>query len=96
MALTVSDLEMLSKCDFVVLTLSSNYGRRVYEMMHNHHMDTSDRIISLDQMYYIWTESLRIFRFLSKHESKHSTFTSTNILNIGDEILLNEILHEPI
>jgi glycoprotein 6-alpha-L-fucosyltransferase len=69
LALTTADLEMLSKCDFVVLTHSSNFGRRVLEMMYNYHVDAADRVISVDYMYYNWAYFKRLFKIVFRHDS---------------------------
>ncbi|XP_053381464.1 alpha-(1,6)-fucosyltransferase-like [Mercenaria mercenaria] len=45
------DIQMLSMSDFVVCTMSSNIGRRVYELMHASYWDAPARIKSLDIEY---------------------------------------------
>ncbi len=47
------DLFVLSKCDFVVATHSSNFGRLVYELMHIIEPNPFYKFKSLDSSYYI-------------------------------------------
>jgi glycoprotein 6-alpha-L-fucosyltransferase len=84
LALTTADLEMLSKCDYVVLTFSSNFGRRVLELMFNYHMDAVDRIVSVDHMYYNWAYPKRLFKVVVRHSN------ATRSLNVGDIVFLTE------
>ena len=47
------DLFILSRCNFVALTFSSNFGRLVYELMHVDDPNPFIRYVSLDSKYYI-------------------------------------------
>jgi hypothetical protein len=47
------DLFILSKCDFIVATHSSNFGRLVYEFMHANDPDPFVKFKSVDKDYYI-------------------------------------------
>ena len=47
------DLFILSKCDFVVATHSSNFGRLVYEFMHIEDPDPFHKFKSVDRAYFI-------------------------------------------
>ena len=47
------DLYVLSKCNFVVATHSSNFGRLVYEFMHIDDPNPFNRFKSLDKNYFI-------------------------------------------
>uniref|UniRef100_H2YFV1 GT23 domain-containing protein n=1 Tax=Ciona savignyi TaxID=51511 RepID=H2YFV1_CIOSA len=48
----VADVRVLSHCDYVVCTMSSNVCRLVYELMQTLHTDASKRLHSLDKSYY--------------------------------------------
>ena len=45
---TITDMLLISECEFFVGTLSSNFGRIIYELMQNNFVDASWRIRSLD------------------------------------------------
>ena len=47
------DLHILSKCDFVVATFSSNFGRFIYEFMHIEHPNPFYKFKTLDSPYSI-------------------------------------------
>ena len=47
------DLFILAKCDYVLVTHSSNYGRLVYEFMHIDEPNPFYRLKSMDKSYYI-------------------------------------------
>ena len=47
------DLFIFAKCDFVVATFSSNFGRLIYEFMHVGQPNPFNRFKSLDQSYSI-------------------------------------------
>ena len=49
---TIFDLLMLSKSDYFVGTLSSNYGRVPVQLMANKYVDPSQYVLSLDEEYY--------------------------------------------
>ena len=49
---TIFDLVMLSKSDYFVGSLSSPYGRIVFQLMANKYVDPSQYVSSLDQGYY--------------------------------------------
>ena len=46
------DIILLSQCEYVVCTLSSNVGRVVYELMSLKYMNFTKRVVSLDKEYY--------------------------------------------
>nr|XP_002123485.3 alpha-(1,6)-fucosyltransferase-like isoform X1 [Ciona intestinalis] len=48
----VTDVLILSKCDYLVCTFSSNVCRLSYELMHTHTADASVKFHSLDDIYY--------------------------------------------
>lgn len=53
----IQDVHMLSISDFLVCTFTSNVCRIAYELMQQHHVDASDRFISLDKQWHFagWT-----------------------------------------
>uniref|UniRef100_A0A023FVF4 Alpha-(1,6)-fucosyltransferase n=1 Tax=Amblyomma parvum TaxID=251391 RepID=A0A023FVF4_AMBPA len=46
------DIHMLSRCDYLVCTFSSQVCRLAYEMMQLSYVDAADRFRSLDDIYY--------------------------------------------
>ncbi|XP_002170367.3 alpha-(1,6)-fucosyltransferase isoform X1 [Hydra vulgaris] len=48
----ISDVELLSECDFLVCTFSSQVCRLAYEFMNHKHTDASKNVRSLDDIYY--------------------------------------------
>lgn len=48
----ILDIHMLSKCDFLSCTFSSQVCRMAYEIMQLSHVDASKRFQSLDDIYY--------------------------------------------
>jgi glycoprotein 6-alpha-L-fucosyltransferase len=47
-----ADSKILSKCDFVVVTLSSNVGRLVYELLQIEKGDAAHKLVSVDYGYW--------------------------------------------
>jgi len=47
----IRDVEMLSRCDYIVCTFSSNVGRLAYELMQRNKIDASQDYYSLDVAY---------------------------------------------
>ncbi len=45
------DIILLSRCEYVVCTLSSNVGRVVYEILSLKHANVTERLVSLDVSY---------------------------------------------
>lgn len=58
----VLDVFMLSKCDFIVCTLSSQVCRLAYELMQVHHTDASRLVYSLDDVYYFGGQQEHVLR----------------------------------
>ena len=50
---TLTDILLMSECDFFVGTQSSNIGRVVYELMQTKYFDASWRMRSLDLKYFV-------------------------------------------
>ncbi|XP_048483245.1 alpha-(1,6)-fucosyltransferase isoform X2 [Plutella xylostella] len=46
------DLQLLSSCDYIVCTFSSQIGRLAYEMMQANRADASNSYFTLDDIYY--------------------------------------------
>lgn len=83
MALTNADFKVLSKCDFTVVTYSSNYGRRIYEMKYNFFRDAIERIVSLDSPYFVYIQNRREYKVVFRHKSRRPKMT----LKIGDKVV---------
>lgn len=49
---TFTDLELLSKCEYIVISDSTKFSRTVYEMMSSRYVDAYDRVVSLDEVYH--------------------------------------------
>jgi glycoprotein 6-alpha-L-fucosyltransferase len=62
------DVHLASLCDFLVCTLSSNVGRRIYEFMYNQYIDAHERMFSLDHRYFEFGESRQTFKVLIDHK----------------------------
>ncbi|XP_046981052.1 alpha-(1,6)-fucosyltransferase-like [Schistocerca americana] len=81
------DIHLLSMCDFVVCTFSSNICRLVYEMMQSLHVDASTRVTSLDWDYgFTGMQKLRLYRVILQHSAR-----SAEEMNMrrGDIIAVN-------
>jgi glycoprotein 6-alpha-L-fucosyltransferase len=48
----IVDIHLLTQCDYVVATFSSNIGRTVYELMQALRGDASSHVMSLDSEYF--------------------------------------------
>jgi glycoprotein 6-alpha-L-fucosyltransferase len=62
------DVHLASLSDFLVCTLSSNIGRRIYEFMYNQYIDAHARVFSLDNRYFEFGENRQRFRVLIDHK----------------------------
>ena len=65
------DLFILAKCNYVIATHSSNFGRLVYEIMHFNEPNPFNKFKSLDMDYYIHGYKSNIF---SKNYDMPSNF----------------------
>jgi hypothetical protein len=82
---TIADMEMLAICDFVMVTYSSNWGRRIFEMMYNNYVDAAQRIISLDRKYHYFFPTKETWKIVFKHDagSRFPAFEVGNVVNLG-------------
>lgn len=76
------DLHMLSLCDYIVCTFSSQVGRVAYEMMQTNRVDASDSFFSLDDIYYFGGQNAhdRVAVMANKGERQDISF------DVGDQI----------
>jgi glycoprotein 6-alpha-L-fucosyltransferase len=89
MAYTIADLEILARCDFVVLTHSSNYGRRVHEMKYNYFVDATERTVSVDKNYHIFVQKEMKYKILQRHVSRNPKVT----LEVGNIVTVDRFWH---
>ncbi len=78
----LNDLFVLSKCDYVVATHSSNFGRLVYELMHIIEPNPFYKFKSLDLNYFIHGYKSNI---LSRDYSIKYNYVSKPIIAIKDK-----------
>ncbi|KAH3883862.1 alpha-(1,6)-fucosyltransferase-like [Dreissena polymorpha] len=83
----ILDIYLLSRCDYLVCTLSSNVCRAAYELMQPLHGDASKWFKSLDHTYYLETDHPHNFVALENHQSRREGEIS---FNAGDAIRLVE------
>ncbi|KAK3745546.1 hypothetical protein QZH41_012460 [Actinostola sp. cb2023] len=67
----IFDIQMLSECDFLVCTFSSQVCRLGYEMMQARHPDASKYFQSLDDIYYFGGQSGHNVRAIVPHEAQN-------------------------
>lgn len=84
-ASVIADMEILAKCDFSVVTYSSNIGRRAFEKKYTYFFDAYDRIFSLDAPYKIFVQKSNQYKIIMKHTSRKSNVT----LKKGDTVLVH-------
>ncbi|XP_052774805.1 alpha-(1,6)-fucosyltransferase-like [Mya arenaria] len=63
----VFDIQLLSRCEFIVCTMSSNVCRLAYELMQLHHGDASEKVVSLDIDYYFFKHLPRMYTAIIAH-----------------------------
>lgn len=61
------DLHLLSRCDLLVATFSSQVGRVAYEMMQANRPDASQDAVSLDDIYYFGGQNAHDRRAVMQH-----------------------------
>lgn len=64
------DIHMLSRCDFLVCTFSSQVCRLAYELLQLSHVDASERFRSLDDVYYFGGQNAHNQRALYNHTAQ--------------------------
>ncbi|XP_015906014.1 alpha-(1,6)-fucosyltransferase [Parasteatoda tepidariorum] len=72
----IIDIHMLSKCDYLVCTFSSQVCRLAYEIMQNFHPDASSYFRSLDDIFYFGGQNdhnqLAIFNHTARNSNEIS------------------------
>ncbi|XP_053389248.1 alpha-(1,6)-fucosyltransferase-like [Mercenaria mercenaria] len=85
------DVHMLSLCDFVICTMSSNVCRLVYELMQLRDGEASSRILSLDIDYYFNRKGyVKMKRFVQSFKQ-----TGTSTINMEGFALVNDKRSNP-
>ncbi|KXJ29841.1 alpha-(1,6)-fucosyltransferase [Exaiptasia diaphana] len=79
----IFDIQMLSECDFLVCTFSSQVCRLGYEIMQSKHPDASKYFQSLDDIYYFGGQSGHNVRAIVSHTPENQDEIS---LEVGDLI----------
>ncbi|XP_052809233.1 uncharacterized protein LOC128237688 [Mya arenaria] len=63
----VRDIVMLSRCDYLVCTMSSNVCKLAYALMHVLRGDASDRVVSVDVDFLYYVRLSRIYTAMLPH-----------------------------
>lgn len=79
------DMHLLTQCDFVVCTFSSNIGRTLYELMQTVRLDASNFIVSLDAPYLNFGEEGRLKKVVRHNEGSVNSLQA----DVGDIVLIN-------
>lgn len=74
--------QLMSKCDFLVVTLSSNLGRRYYEYLYWTRKDAKERIKSLDYRHYENFESPQMYKVIIKNNGKTADQLSAEVSDV--------------
>ncbi|KAJ7363562.1 Alpha-(1,6)-fucosyltransferase [Desmophyllum pertusum] len=77
------DIQMLSECDYLVCTFSSQVCRVAYELMQSSQPDSAKKFQSLDDIYYYSRQSGHDVRAIYSHQAQDSSQID---LVIGDRI----------
>lgn len=64
------DIHMLSRCDYLVCTFSSQVCRLAYELLQLSHVDATERFRSLDDIYYFGGQSAHNQRAIYNHTAQ--------------------------
>jgi glycoprotein 6-alpha-L-fucosyltransferase len=83
----ISDFQILSECDYVVCTFSSNIGRMVYELMQTKRVDASDCIKTIDNYYKNWGPPALATKALMGHRTDDPEQLE---IEAGDTLEINE------
>ncbi|XP_025111317.1 alpha-(1,6)-fucosyltransferase-like [Pomacea canaliculata] len=85
------DLHLLSMCDFVVCTYTSNVCRAVYELMQTRHGDASHKVYSLDSsVYYVTYYDIYYQRAVISHDARSAAEVS---FQVGDLLHIHSYLY---
>ncbi|XP_052774806.1 alpha-(1,6)-fucosyltransferase-like [Mya arenaria] len=82
----VRDTVLLSRCDFLVCTMSSNICRLAYELMHVQTGDAFDRAVSVDVDWFYYLHLSRIYTAMMPHSYPVHMEIS---FKVGDVIITN-------
>lgn len=86
----ITDMYLLSKCDYVVCTFSSNIGRHIYQMMSTFRHDSFHRVRSLDARFHNFWEKQNYFVAVMNHKATHSNEVD---MTAGDQIIVNPLFN---
>ncbi len=82
----LKDIILLSKCDYLICTFSSQVCRLAYELMQVRYTDASWRVQSLDDIYYFGGQNDPYYKAVYDHEP---LVDKNEIeLKVGDKILI--------
>lgn len=79
----ILDIHLLSRSDYLVCTFSSQVCRGAYELMQTLHLDASQSIKSLDDIYFFAGQNVHNYIAMLPHHPKNDEEIA---LNIGDLI----------
>ncbi|XP_052239638.1 alpha-(1,6)-fucosyltransferase-like isoform X2 [Dreissena polymorpha] len=79
----ILDTYLLSRCDYLVCTFSSQVCRVAYELMQPLHGDASERFKSLDDIYYFGGKNAHNWLAVENHQSRREGDIS---FNAGDTV----------
>lgn len=68
----IFDIQMLSECDYLVCTFSSQVCRVAYEIMQARSTDASDNFQSLDDVYYFGGQSVNDVQAIYPYKAKNA------------------------
>ncbi|XP_037048478.1 alpha-(1,6)-fucosyltransferase-like [Bradysia coprophila] len=75
----ISDAHLLSMCDYVVCTFSSQICRMAYEFMQTMYPDASNRFKSVDTIYFFYGEKVHSREAVISHRAKNTIELSMNV-----------------
>ncbi|XP_012939134.1 alpha-(1,6)-fucosyltransferase [Aplysia californica] len=79
----IIDIYLLSRCDFLVCTFSSQVCRVAYEIMQTLHGDASEKFRSLDDVFYYGGQNAHDLRVLEAHPGDGDSMVE---IKIGDAV----------
>lgn len=83
------DIYLLSMCDYLVCTFSSNVCRAAYELMQTRHGDASSWITSLDKMYYFHGQNPHFFEAVENHTAANNgeiSFSKGQLIDVYENL----------
>ncbi|XP_078485864.1 alpha-(1,6)-fucosyltransferase-like [Ciona intestinalis] len=86
----LTDVYILSHCDYVVCTFSSNVCRLVYELMQTLHIDATTRLHSLDKSYYFigqWMhQHIAIYNYTKTADTKEISLKAGDHIGVDNRV----------